>query len=86
MHKELLDKADTTHKELLAAYEEHNVERGRFHALLGAEATGSEAVGMLRKYGPRVAALLAASGGGAGGLAVLGNIFPSISAALGLGG
>ena len=82
MHDQLLTDAETKHAELLEAYDEHNNERARFHKLLGAEATGSEAIGLLRKYVP----MLSAAGGGAGILAVLGNVFPSLSAALGLGG
>lgn len=86
MYKELLDKADATHKELLAAYKTLDEERARFQALLGAEATGSEVVGLLRKYGPLVAKYTTAAGGGAGVLTVLGNVFPALSKALGLGG
>ena len=85
-HKNVLDKAEATHDELLAAYEIHNQDRARFHALLGAEAKGSEAIGLLSKYGPMLAKYTGAGGAGAGILTVLGNVFPPLAAVLGLGG
>ncbi|MEE8608950.1 MAG: hypothetical protein V3S55_15205 [Nitrospiraceae bacterium] len=86
MHEEILTKAETAHQELLTAYGVHNEERARFQRLLGMEATGSEAVGLLRKYGPMVLKYGSTAGGGAGVLAILGNAFPQLSAVLGLGG
>ena len=85
-HTEVLDRAEATHEELLDAYKIHNEDRARFHALLGAEATGSEAIGLLSKYGPMLAKYTGAGGAGAGILTVLGNVFPPLATMLGLGG
>jgi len=79
MYKELLDKAEVTRSELLIAYEQLNKDRDRFQAILGVEATGAEVTGLLKKYGPMVLKYTTAGGAGAGVLAGLGNVFPSIA-------